>query len=385
MRSFTNIETARLAFLTKFNIEATAIEPTNTGLKKSILDATLPVRNYLFTKGIHDFSVQSQGTNKKVIKKSYLLNENLIIPSSASLYRPETKKGDPRIWFKGLTAIASPNDIISIIELEGELYLVNITRLDVEKLINSPIANPLKELAFEIYNRANSVSAELLTRLVAICKQGPIPALLNADTAIGRTLETLLGININSSKQPDYKGIELKAFRDKRGNRKNLFAQVPDWANSKFKSSAQILANFGYTRGTDYKLYCTVSTKNRNSQGLQLELDRGASQLKENSSKAGIGDFIVWPLELLHKRLLQKHNETFWIAANTSIIGGIEHFLYHKAEHTSKPIVSNFDILLDQGVYFGETDHPIPWQTDHLNCWRTDAANAVEACTKIVI
>ncbi len=36
-------------------------------------------------------------------------------------------------------------------------------------------------------------------------------------------------------------------------------------------------------------------------------------------------------------------------------------------------------------VYFGETDHPIPWQTDHLNCWRTDAANAVEACTKIVI
>lgn len=39
--------------------------------------------------------------------------------------------------------------------------------------------------------------------------------MLQADTAIGRTLETLLGININSSKQPDYKGIELKAFRDK--------------------------------------------------------------------------------------------------------------------------------------------------------------------------
>jgi hypothetical protein len=36
-------------------------------------------------------------------------------------------------------------------------------------------------------------------------------------------------------------------------------------------------------------------------------------------------------------------------------------------------------------VYFGETDHPIPWQTDHLNCWRKDAANAVEAFTKIVI
>jgi len=36
-------------------------------------------------------------------------------------------------------------------------------------------------------------------------------------------------------------------------------------------------------------------------------------------------------------------------------------------------------------VYFGETDHPIPWQIDHLNCWRRDAANAVKAFTKIVI
>ena len=57
-----------------------------------------------------------------------------------------------------------------------------------------------------------------------ISAQGPIPALLQADTAIGRTLETLLGIDINSSKKPDYKGIELKSYRDKKGNRKNLFA-----------------------------------------------------------------------------------------------------------------------------------------------------------------
>jgi hypothetical protein len=59
-----------------------------------------------------------------------------------------------------------------------------------------------------------------------ISLKGPVPAMLKADTAIGRTLETLLGIDINSSKKPDYKGIELKSYREKRGNRKNLFAQV---------------------------------------------------------------------------------------------------------------------------------------------------------------
>jgi hypothetical protein len=174
--------------------------------------------------------------------------------------------------------------------------------------------------------------------------------MLQADTAIGRTLETLLGIDINSSKKPDYKGIELKSYRDKRGNRKNLFAQVPDWNLSKFKSSAEILNTFGYIRGDDFKLYCTVSTLVRNSQGLKLKMNAEISQLIENSDKASVGDFVVWGLETLHKRLLEKHNETFWIAADSVIIGGKEHFQYKKVEHTKKPIVSQFDILLEQGI-----------------------------------
>jgi len=174
--------------------------------------------------------------------------------------------------------------------------------------------------------------------------------MLNADTAIGRTLETLLGIDINSSKKPDYKGIELKSYRDNRGNRKNLFSQVPDWNLSNFKSSAEILNAFGYNRGDDFKLYCTVSGLVRNSQGLKLRMDSKINQLLENSDKPNIGDFVVWQLETLHNRLLEKHNETFWIAADSIYIDGKEHFQYKTAEHTKKPIVTQFDILLDQGI-----------------------------------
>jgi hypothetical protein len=36
-------------------------------------------------------------------------------------------------------------------------------------------------------------------------------------------------------------------------------------------------------------------------------------------------------------------------------------------------------------VYFGETDHVIPWQTDHLNCWRTIAADAIGMMSKVMI
>jgi len=350
MRQLTTLEINRIKLLTEKSVELCLIEPTGTGLEKSIMDATGSVRTYLKTCNIHDFELQKQGQENKIQINSFLISSNELVSSVASLYRPNTKKGDPRIWFKGLGAYSNSNDILGIIAFEKQLYVLNITQLDLQKLIEGEISNPLQDLVNEINQISNEVAVELLILLNKIAAKGPVPAMLQADTAIGRTLETLLGIDINSSKKPDYKGIELKSYRDKRGNRKNLFAQVPDWNLSKFKSSAEILNAFGYSRGEDFKLYCTVSTLVRNSQGLKLNMDSEINQLIENSDKSSVGDFVVWGLENLHKRLLEKHNETFWIAADSITIGGKEHFQYKKVEHTKKPIVSQFDILLEQGI-----------------------------------
>lgn len=350
MRQLTTLEINRIKLLTEKSVELCLIEPTGTGLEKSIMDATGSVRTYLKANNIHDFELQKQGQESKIQINSFLISPDSLVNSVASLYRPNTKKGDPRIWFKGLGAYSKANDILGIIAFESDLYVLNITQLDLHKLLESKISNPLQDLVNEINQISNEVAEELLILLNKIAAKGPVPAMLQADTAIGRTLETLLGIDINSSKKPDYKGIELKSYRDKRGNRKNLFAQVPDWNLSKFKSSAEILNAFGYNRGEDFKLYCTVSTLVRNSQGLKLKMDSEISQLIENSDKSSVGDFVVWGLETLHKRLLEKHNETFWIAADSVTIGGKEHFRYKKVEHTKKPIVSQFDILLEQGI-----------------------------------
>jgi hypothetical protein len=350
MRQLTTLEINRIKLLTEKSVELCLIEPTGTGLEKSIMDATGSVRTYLKSNNIHDFELQKQGQESKIQINSFLISSDSLLNSVASLYRPNTKKGDPRIWFKGLGSYSKANDILGIITFESDLYVLNITQLDLHKLIESKISNPLQDLVNEINQISNEVAEELLILLNKIAAKGPVPAMLQADTAIGRTLETLLGIDINSSKKPDYKGIELKSYRDKRGNRKNLFAQVPDWNLSKFKSSAEILNAFGYSRGEDFKLYCTVSTLVRNSQGLKLKMDSEISQLIENSDKSSVGDFVVWGLETLHKRLLEKHNETFWIAADSVTIGGNEHFQYKKVEHTKKPIVSQFDILLEQGI-----------------------------------
>lgn len=350
MRLLTESEQNKIKALTKNQVSLALIEPTSTGLKKSIMDATGSVRSFLKENNIHDYDLQQQGPENKVVIKADIYSDFSIISSYASLYRPITKKGDPRIWFSGLTKVALPNDIVAIVFYNSKFHVFNLTQLDVERLLYTSIHNPLKELISEINSNANRVAFELLEMLRQVARLGPIPSMLEADTSVGRTLENALGISINSSKQPDYKGIELKSFRGSRKNRKNLFAQVPDWQLSKFKSSAEILDSFGYKRKDDYKLYCTVSAIARNSQGLSLRLDSDIKQIIENSDNPEIGDFVVWTLDKLHNRLHEKHKETFWVEAESVVIDGREHFQYKFVEHTKKPISSQFDILVDQGI-----------------------------------
>jgi len=350
MRLLTESEQNKIKALTKNQVSLALIEPTSTGLKKSIMDATGSVRSFLKENNIHDYDLQQQGPENKVVIKADIYSDFSIISSYASLYRPITKKGDPRIWFSGLTKVALPNDIVAIVFYNSKFHVFNLTQLDVERLLYTSIHNPLKELISEINSNANRVAFELLEMLRQVARLGPIPSMLEADTSVGRTLENALGISINSSKQPDYKGIELKSFRGSRKNRKNLFAQVPDWQLSKFKSSAEILDSFGYKRKDDYKLYCTVSAIARNSQGLSLRLDSDIKQIIENSDNPEIGDFVVWTLDKLHNRLHEKHKETFWVEAESIVIDGREHFQYKFVEHTKKPISSQFDILVDQGI-----------------------------------
>ncbi|WKD86943.1 hypothetical protein KCTC32516_02323 [Polaribacter huanghezhanensis] len=350
MRKLTETEQGKIKLLTKNQVSLTLIEPTETGLKKSIMDATGSVRSYLKSENIHDYELQKQGTESKIMIPASIHTGFNTIKSQASLYRPTTKKGDPRIWFYGLTKIADPNDIIAITYYDDSFQAFNLTKLDVNVLINSSIQNPFQYLINAINNTENEVAFELLEMLRKIASAGPIPSMVDADTSVGRTLETALGININSSKEPDYKGIELKSFRNSRTNRKNLFAQVPDWKLSKFKSSGEILETFGYEREDDFKLYCTVSAITRNSQGLNLRLDSDIKQLIENSDKPEVGDFVVWTLDKLHNRLREKHKETFWVEAESTTINNREHFQYKLVEHTKKPITTQFDLLIEQGI-----------------------------------
>ena len=357
MRQLSTTEINRIKLLTENSVELTLIEPTQNGLEKSIMDATGSVRNYLKEKRIHDYDSQKQGPENKIQVDSALIEGDKLISSIASLYRPVTKKGDPRIWFKGLGNYSAANDILGLLEFESKLFVVNLTQIDVKKLLESKNANPLQDLVKEIRSISNEVADELLIKLKAIAAKGFVPALLQADTSIGRTLEKLLGIEMNSSRTPDYKGIELKSARENKGTRKGLFAKTPNWELSKFKNRNEILDAFGYWEKEVFRLYNTIRATGRNAQGLILRTDYEQDYLFENSDKKEIGDFLTWELGILRDTLATKHKETFWIKAQSKMEDNKEYFLFKSAEHTKKPLVNQFGLLIDMGAI--TLDYPI--------------------------
>ena len=97
-----------LPIFANLHIPVAFLVPTPTGFKKSIMDATAPIRNLLKDAGLHDYIQQEQGENGKVLVKTHLITNNGDIKTQTSLYRPKTKSGDPRLWIYKLSSYCHP-------------------------------------------------------------------------------------------------------------------------------------------------------------------------------------------------------------------------------------------------------------------------------------
>ncbi|MDU7316152.1 MAG: MvaI/BcnI family restriction endonuclease [Prevotella bivia] len=255
------------------------------------------------------------------------------------------------MWIYGFGSYTKGNDIHVLFWYNKTLYSINITHIDIEKCYNSAILTPMKEVLSNINKEGNSTSVELLNRFRAVKGQW-FESEVTADTGIGRTIESFLGISMNSDKTPDYKGIELKSHRDKRSSKKNvLFTQTPDWDLSTLKSGREIVENYGYINADGSKTYQnTVQCAIPNSNMLFLNVNHLNELLELQAQKKKIEDIVVWRLVKLHQRLQIKHYETFWIEVENEVSDGKEYFRYKQIEHTKNPNVGQFDILLEQSI-----------------------------------
>ncbi len=345
-RPLSQAESASFKVLNDAGLSSVVLFVTETGLRKSILDATAPMRGLFSTINYHDYLRQEKGQDAKVQRDAAIVGSSEVIQTKVSLYRPLTKDGDPRYWIYGLKQAGGDGDAFAIFIINGVLHALNLTRV---RINTGDLSSPVMRLLQPLLRAANSVSDELLARLREIAAGGPLRAVCRGDTAIGRSLETALGIPINSSPQPDYQGIELKSARNSL-TRSTLFACVPDWDLSTFKSSLEILNQFGYQRGDDFKLYCTVSTQRANSQGLRLRIDEAMQWLREFHNVSPEQQVAVWRLDRLEAKLAEKHRETFWVKATSEMRSGSEWFHLHSVIHTKNPNIPQLERLLSDGT-----------------------------------
>lgn len=325
--------------LVRLKVAFGTLNITRTGIVKSILDATKDFQSFLQIAKLHDFDGQLKGSEFKVQLPIRLIKESGdVVDSTISLYKSRTR-GDERTWINSLHEIVNPGDSLIVAHSGLALFAFSASnRAAIEKLPVSrdgPVPPP-------------SIFENLLEDLRRLADRGFILAPEAGSTSVGRLLESELGIPMNSSKNPDYHGIELKTARNLNG-RSTMFAQVPDWAASRVKSSGDILRQFGYQTPEGRKLSCTLSVKSANSQKLFLHLERDERSLHARCNELDPIDVVMWPLELLEERFVQKHSHTVWIQANCQTDYDKEYVKFVSIERTTDPVVEEFGNMLRQG------------------------------------
>lgn len=328
--------------------------PTPTGYRKAIMDATGPVRELFKNSGLHDYEMQGQGQDYKIMIESYFVYSNRLAETEASLYRPVTKKGDPRIWFKNLKQYCSPCNLLALVVFDKRIYVINLS----DPLVSSSLQNReyVYDILIEAAHKDRIIAEELLRKIQTIHDQGFLPSITPGDPGVGDTLEHALGIERNNSIAPDYKGIELKTTRltrngsSRQTTRSTLFTRVPDEG----MSYREIVDNYGKVqvpRGSTIarlQLYETLRVSRPNAYDLVLEVDNNNDKLKILHQEEHLRKYVsAWQLQNLRKALLTKHHETFWVEAVSENRDGREFFRYDKILHTKNPNASLLAPLLE--------------------------------------
>ena len=352
-KSDTNI-TAILAKFNEHNIDVALLVPTKTGMEKSIIDATTDLREFFLEKQFHDYEIQEKGPDSKIIKSVFYVRPNSLEAASASLYRPQTKSGDPRIWFRQLKNYAQPFNLLAVLIRDNSTYIVNCSESQIIASLDNP-STPLGALSNATSPSSQVAAVELLKMIGQVSLKGFVRTKRSGSTGVGMTLETLLGISANSNKAPDFKGIEIKAKREGKGNsnRSTLFSKVPNWRLSPVGNAWNLLSKYGYHRDGKLRLNQEINAKSPNSLGWGLELDENKDWLKgthTDTRTATIKHLTTWEMSVLRSDLKAKHQETFWVSANCRGKDAEEEFHYIRIEHTRQPNVRNLNALIQTGV-----------------------------------
>ena len=321
------------------------IRITETMLDKSIIDASDSIRLILKESNLVSFDEIDQG--EKVFRNALIVAQKDILEQKVSLYRPNTKKGDPRFWVYEFKQYVNVGELIYFTIFENNLICIPLVQLD-------NFDDSLQKIFGETQNSEELL--ESVSKQLSDIKDSWIlstsPEKRN-DKDVGETLELALGISPNSLVSADIAGeIELKAKRKQSKTKDSLFSKVPDWEISPIGSSKNMILKYGYmdvnSRHPNFlQLFVTVNNK-PNKQKLYMDDDAENSHILQ----IHLDDEIIcrWRYETLKERLYEKHPSTLWVLADEEKKDGQIHFQYNQVQFTQRPIFTQFVLLVSQGV-----------------------------------
>lgn len=173
---------------------------------------------------------------------------------------------------------------------------------------------------------------------------GYVVSLRRGNTGIGYTLETLLGLEENNLKTPDFGDVELKSQRNGVNNRVTMFT----FNRGVWKiGPRELIEKYGYIDTNERpSLYCTANSK-PNNQGLFVKVERDAVRLYHVN-----GSLVAeWTGERLIDRFKNKMPALLIVNADTRINSDRkEEFWFNEAYLLTVPDVENLLDLIKKDI-----------------------------------
>jgi len=350
--------------------EIVLIRMTPTMLNKSIIDASHPLRLLLQENFNINFNAMGRGRENGITGEIDLLINGQFETRTISFYRPQTKNGDPRFWISRLHNNMNAFDMLLLTVWNNNLFAIPLIG-DINQF-----SSALKKVFFIKQNELPQEVLELQTSIKSIYHEGWIQTMKAGDTGVGYTFESLIGIEANSSKEPDYKGIEIKCSRGKSSTLQTLFSKTPNYANLENKRKDLVINN-GYWDSirSRYALYITIKASEINSKGWQLVLDDKSERIYVSQHGKAV---VYYEYNILKNSLAQKHKQTVFIKASSKDRNtkndSNELFLYDSAYYCEESSFINFISLMEEGkisLDFAIHHDPETGKTrDHGFLWR---------------
>lgn len=146
MKELTELETMNVEFLSDKEIPFTTVLLTENILNHSIFDATRQMVVFLKAQSIHDYAQQEKGKDNRKFVPTHILTFKEEISSRSSLYKAGTR-GDKRMWFGAeILPVVDDNNMVAVIAHDGELFVINVSKIDLEYCYSTGTDNPIKKI-----------------------------------------------------------------------------------------------------------------------------------------------------------------------------------------------------------------------------------------------